>query len=210
MRIIIGCEESGVVRRAFAAIGHAAFSCDLVPARDGSLQHYEGDIVETLNSFPDGYWDLVILHPDCTKVATCGNKHWAGTIEREDHALWIVNLWKLAKRKGKSIALENPASVIWPKLRTYGGADIQFIQPWQHGHPEQKKTGLALHNLPRLRESNNVHEQMILLPIAKRHRVHHMVPGPDRKRDRSETYAGIAAAMAAQWGGALPMQLAAE
>ena len=203
MRVFIGCEESGVVRRAFESAGHFAVSCDLEPARDNSQNHIQADVVATLESYSDGYWDLIILHPDCTKVAVCGNRHWAGTSERAQQISWILGLWELAKRKGKSVALENPASVIWPRLRK-AGASVQFIHPHQFGHPEQKKTGLALHRLPPLIGTRDVRGIMQDLPVSERERIFRMAPSLTRKRDRSETYAGIAAAVAAQWARDIP------
>ena len=197
MRVLIGCEESGTVRRAFRERGHDAWSCDLLPARDKDAHHFDGDILYHLGA--TAFWDLIILHPDCTKVAVCGNKTWAGTDARYAQVEWILRLWALAKNRSPRVALENPASVIWPPLRR-AGATVQFIHPWQHGHPEQKKTGLALHGLPPLVESNNVHAKMMGLTPQERERVFRMAPGADRKRDRSKTYEGIADAMADQWG----------
>jgi len=99
----------------------------------------------------------------------------------------------------KGVVLENPASVIFPVLRKRG-ATVQYVHPWQFGHPEQKKTGLALHNLPKLVETNNVYKEMMTLTAAERERVFRMPPGPNRKRDRSETFDGIAGALAEQYG----------
>ena len=117
MRVLVGCEESGVVRDAFIAAGHEAISCDLEPTRSLG-PHHQGDIKEYIKS---GYWDLIILHPDCTHMAVCANKHYAkgtpGYQKRLDSVEWTVDLWELAKRHADSVALENPASVIFPVLR---------------------------------------------------------------------------------------------
>ena len=200
MRVIIGCEESGVGRRIFQEYGHLeTVSCDLKPARDNSLVHHQGDLVAFLNTYPEQYFDLAVLHPECTAMCVAGNRHYAGTPERQDAIGWTVALWELAKCKAKRVALENPASVIFPFLRKLG-ADVQYIQPWQHGHMEQKKTGLALHNLPRLADTKNVYAEMMALPRKKRERIFFMSPGANRSRDRSESYPGILAAMANQWG----------
>lgn len=197
MHILIGCEESGVVRRAFTALGHNAWSNDLEPSRDNSPYHLQCDVFEAVSSH---MWDIIILHPDCTKMAVCGNSTWANTSEREDQIQWTLNLWLHAKLHSHiGCALENPASVIWPRIRPVSH-NVQYIQPWQFGHMEQKKTGLGLFNLPPLKETNNVYAEMMKLPIATRERIHYMAPSKTRKRDRSETFTGIADAMAKQWG----------
>lgn len=197
MNVLIGCEESGVSCSAFRKRGHYAFSCDLLPTRGEHTWHYQEDIISLLKR---SLWDLVILHPDCTKIAVCGNRFWAGTSDRKFAINWTVDLWELAKTRARMVALENPASVIWPYLRR-AGADVQFIQPWQFGHLEQKKTGLALHGLPRLQPTRNVYDEMMLLSKCKRERVFFQGPSKTRKRDRSETYSGFAEAFAEQWGG---------
>lgn len=200
MKIIIGCEESGVGRRIFREYGHWVVSCDLKPARDGEeFFHKEGDIVEFLNSVPDGNFDLGLFHPDCTAMCVAGNRTYANSEDRDRAVFWTMDLWDLAKRKCNRVMFENPASVIFPYLRR-AGADVQYVQPWQHGHLEQKKTGLALHNLPRLTETKNVYAEMMALPRKERERIFFMSPGANRSRDRSESYSGILAAMANQWG----------
>lgn len=148
---------------------------------------------------PDGEYDLGIMHPDCTAVCVAGNRTYSGTQEREDQIEWIMQLAYIAKWKCARLCIENPVSVIFPHLRS-AGFTIQYVQPWQHGHMEQKKTGLALFNLPPLVETNNVYDAMMDLPKCKRERVFYMSPGENRKRDRSESYSGILAAMADQWG----------
>lgn len=199
MRVLVGCEESGVVRDAFLRRGHNAWSNDLVPARNGG-PHLQMDVMQAV---PLG-WDIIILHPDCTAMAVSGNRtygrnkpdHW----ERIAQVEWTMGLWGLAKQYARlGVVLENPASVIFPKLKA-AGALVQYIHPWQFGHPEQKKTGLALHNLPKLVETDNVYETMMTLPLRERERVFHMPPGPNRKRDRSTTYHGVAEALAEQYG----------
>lgn len=137
-------------------------------------------------------------------MGVCGNKHYGKGKpkhqERLDAVEWTMETWDLAVSHASGVALENPASVIFPLLRDERGADIQYVQPWQHGHPEQKKTGFALHNLPRLEETNNVYEQMMLLPRRERERIFFMGPSDDRGHLRSIFYSGIASAMAQQWG----------
>jgi hypothetical protein len=193
LKVLVGCEESGKVREAFRKLGHDAWSCDLLPPRDGSLHHFEGDIFDYINH-PDG-WDIIILHPPCTALSLSGNRWYGRNMprhqERIDAISWTMNLWELAKRVAKvGCALENPTSVIWHHL----GAQVQYIQPYDFGHGETKKTGLALHNLPSLVATSKV--------AGRVPRVWKMPPGKNRKRDRSETYQGIADAMAEQWGNA--------
>lgn len=199
LSVFVGCEESGVVRDAFIAAGHDAYSCDLQPSRGECVDyHFQEDVVECLTRHDP--FDIVILHPDCTKMALSGNRHWAGTVEREEQVDWTIDLWKLALTKAKiGVALENPGSVIFPYLKRLG-ARITWFQPWEHGHPEYKKTGLALHGLPNLRPSNNVMKEMVKLQLHERERVWRMAPGPNRKRDRSRTFEGVAKAMVQQWG----------
>jgi len=184
MRVLIGCEESGVVRRAFTAAGHDAWSCDLLPARDGG-EHLQMDVLSAVTAHR---WDLIILHPPCTLIAVSGNRWYAGTAEREQAQRWTYRLWLCARAMAPRVCLENPVGLKLPDYKP------QWIQPWQFGHPETKKTGLWLHNLPPLKPTN------IVEPTQQR--VWRMPPGPNRQRDRSETYAGIAQAMAEQWSNA--------
>lgn len=198
MQVLLGCEESGVGRRAFQERGQTARSCDLKPSRDSSPMHHTGDIVEYLERTPDLFFDLGIFHPDCTAMCVAGNRYYANTQARSNQIDWTLALWHLAKRKCKRVAFENPASVIFPVLRKHG-ALVQYVQPWMFDHMEQKKTGLALHNLQPLKETNNVWVPMQALPKSQRERIFYMSPGENRSRDRSESYPGILAAMADQW-----------
>ena len=182
MRVLIGCEESGVVRRAFKGRGHDVWSCDLLPARDGSPHHYQQDIGSVLNR----HWDLIILHPPCQYIAVSGNRWYAGTKEREQATKWTRKLFFNACDTGAMVCLENPVGL------KISGVKPQWIQPYEYGHPETKKTGLWLHNLPPLEPTDIVE--------PTRERVWRMPPGPNRSRDRATTYLGIADAMAAQWG----------
>jgi hypothetical protein len=191
MNILIGCEESQTITKAFRDAGHQAYSCDLQPTRGNPEWHYQQDIMEVI---PSRQWDLIILHPDCTAMAVSGNR-WYGKgmphhAKRINQVEWTVILWETAKQYSKQVALENPGSVIFPRLRK-AGAVVQYIQPWQHGHGETKKTGFALHNLERLEPSNIVE--------GREQKVWKMSPSPNRKRDRSKTYDGIAAAIVDQW-----------
>lgn len=195
-RVLIGCEESGKIRRACRALGLEAWSNDLLPPRDGSEYHLQMDVHDAID---EGNWDYIIVHPECTEMAVCGNRTYAGTQARAEAIEWTLRLWfhvKDAAKKG--CALENPASVIWPHIRPFCD-QVQFVQPHMFGHLETKKTGFALHKLPPLIATNDVYEEMIALPQKERERIFRMPPGPNRKRDRSETFEGIAKAIAEQW-----------
>lgn len=196
MKILIGCERTGRVRDACIRAGHDAWSCDLEPSESDFGPHIQGDIVQTLET--GGWWDLIVLHPECTAMAVCGNRHYAGTMERAHAIRWTLDLWGLAKRRADRVALENPSSVIFPYLRRLG-ATVQYIQPYQFGHPEQKKTGFALHNLNPLEPTDDVYEHMMTLPKKDRERVFYMSPSGSRGIDRARFYPGFADAIAEQW-----------
>jgi hypothetical protein len=189
MHVLIGCEESQTLCAAFRAAGHDAYSCDIQPTRGNPAWHIHGDVMAAVAS---RRWDLIILHPDCTAMAVSGNR-WYGKgmpmyYKREQAINWTVELWELAKKHADSAALENPVSVIFQYLN----APVCYVQPWEHGNGETKKTGFALHNLPALTPTNIVD--------GREHRVWKMPPSPTRKRDRSKTFEGIANAIVSQWG----------
>lgn len=202
MNVLIGCEYTGTGQKAFSALGHNAWSCDMDPTEGNPEKHHQRDIMDLLYWSRDGYWDLIILHPDCTAMAVCGNATYAKGKpkhqERIDAVEWTIKLWELAKRKGKRVCLENPGSVIFPHLSKLG-ANVQYVQPWMFGHPETKKTGLALHNLSELQETDNVYDYMMTLPKKERHKVWYASPSKTRGKDRSRSYPGILKAMAQQW-----------
>lgn len=190
--ILIGCEESQTICAAFRAAGFDAYSCDLQPTRGNPAWHFQADIMSVI---PIRKWGLIILHPDCTAMAVSGNR-WYGRgmpmhDKRKEAIDWTVQLWKMAKRNSDRVALENPVSVIFKHLN----APRRYVQPWQYGHGETKKTGFALHNLPPLVPTNIVE--------GREQRIWKMPPSATRKRDRSETYQGIADAIVNQWGGQL-------
>lgn len=187
MRVLIGCEESQVVTKAFRDRGHEAYSCDLIETRGNPDWHIQGDIMDNLEG-----WDLIILHPPCTALAVSGNRYYADTKKRADAIAWTVTLWIMAKRYCKRVAMENPVSVIF---RQSAIPKAKYIQPWQFGHGEQKKIGFALHNLPELVPTNIVE--------GREQKVWKMAPSKTRARDRSVTPKGIAEAMAEQWGNQL-------
>lgn len=215
MRVLVACEYSGMVRDAFIAAGHTALSCDFEPTEKPG-PHYRGDIRDVLY---EG-WDMMVAHPPCTYLANSGVKHlyekWTaeeqemvgplkGHSPRIDAARWALMLdgaeffrllWEAPIPR---IAVENPVMHRHGMTAT-GGRATQFVQPWEHGHPESKQTGLRLKNLPRLTPTNVVYDEMMALPKKDRQRVHYLSPGPDRWKERSRTFPGIAEAMAAQWG----------
>lgn len=192
MRVLVACEFSGVVRRAFRALGHDAWSCDLLPAEDGSVCHIQGDVLHYLEN---RHWDLMIAHPPCTHLAVAGARWFKDKRQEQAEALDFVRT--LMDAPIPRIAIENLISIISSRIRK----PEQIIQPWMFGHPETKATCLWLKNLPPLVQTYDVREQMLARPKAERHRVHHMPPGPDRWKERSRTFEGIAQAMAQQWGG---------
>lgn len=182
MRVLVACEFSGVVRDAFAALGHDAVSCDLLPSeRPGP--HIQGDVCDVLG---DG-WDLMVAHPPCTHLAVSGARWFAAKRAEQEDALAFVRL--LMDAPVPRICIENPVSIISSRIRK----PDQTIQPWQFGHGETKATCLWLKGLPKLVPTDIV--------AGRSARVHRMPPGPNRWRERSRTFPGIAAAMAAQWGG---------
>lgn len=198
MRVLVGCEESGVVRDAFAALGYDAWSCDLLPTRRTG-NHLQIDIVRAI--LDHGPWDIIILHPPCTALAVSGNRHYGvgkpKELDRVIAKVWTKDLYCLAiSRATIGVALENPVGMLGSAI----GKPTQYIQPYQFGHMEQKKTGLWLCGLPPLEPTADVYTEMIQLPLKDRQRIWYMSPSEDRARLRSETYTGIAQAMAEQWG----------
>jgi len=186
--ILVGCEESQVITKAFRNAGYEAYSCDLQETRGNSYWHYRWDIMEVL---PLREWGLVILHPDCTYMAVSGNRWYCKNTpmnhKRIDSIEWTKKLWDAAIKKADMVALENPVSVIFKHL-----PNVQYIQPWQFGHGETKKTGFARYNLPRLIPTNIVE--------GREQRIWKMPPSETRKRDRSKTFQGVADAIVRQWG----------
>ena len=185
MNVLLGCEYSGKVREAFRKLGHDVTSCDLLPSDDNSPNHIQGDVIDVIKS---RRWDLIIIHPPCTALAVSGNR-WYGRgmpkhQERIDSIEWTMALWEEAKKYAPMVAMENPVGVLPMKAS-------QYIQPWQFGHGETKKTGLWLHNLPDLVPADVVE--------GREQRIWKLPPSADRWKIRSETYQGIADAMADQW-----------
>ena len=192
MKVLIGCEESATVREAFAKLGHDAWSCDLLPSRVAG-NHIQADILTVLN---DG-WDLAIFHTPCTYLSNSGvrwlyNKDGSRNAERWELMERDALLFRATMQANiPMIANENPIMHKYA-VAIIGRRQDQVIQPWQFVHGETKATCLWLKNLPQLRPTNIVD--------GREQRIHHMPPSPNRQRDRSVTYQGIADAMANQWG----------
>lgn len=194
MRVLVGCEFSGVVRQAFRNKGHDAWSNDLLPAEDGSPYHIQGDVFDAIKQG----WDLAIFHPPCTYLCSSGlhwNKRVPGRQELTEESLVFVA--KLFDSGIEKTALENPIGCISSRIRK----PDQIIQPWQFGHPESKSTCLWLKNLPKIvptnvlvKPANGVWDNQTPSGQNK------LGPSADRWAERSRTYAGIAAALADQWG----------
>ncbi len=181
MNVLIACEFSGVVRNEFAARGHFAVSCDFLPSETPG-NHHQGDVKDILNLG----WDLMVCHPPCTHLSVSGARWFHLKQKEQAEALEFVRL--LMDAPIPRIALENPISIISSKIRK----PDQVIQPWQFGHGETKATCLWLKGIPKLTHTDIV--------SGREARVHMMPPGPDRWKERSRTFPGIAKAMAEQWG----------
>jgi len=198
LRVLVACEFSGTVRRAFAARGHDAWSCDFLPAEDRSNKHIVSDARTILN---DGWDLLMVAHPPCTRLCNSGvrwltapppGKTLDGIWRELDEAADLFSsFWNAPIER---VAIENPVMHKHAKARIANYQPFaQSIQPWQFGHGETKRTCLWLRGLPPLTPTNIVE--------GRKARVHRMPPGPDRWRERSRFFSGIADAMADQWGG---------
>lgn len=222
MKVLIACEESQEVCRAFRALGHEAYSCDIQEPSGGHPEwHIRGDALGILNphdiddvapqdrcrgiefcTMDKEYhfvekWDLLIAHPPCTDLAVSGAKWFPEKQKDGRQQRSIVLFMQFALSGCERIAVENPVCI----MSTAWRKPDQIIHPWQFGHPEEKTTCLWLKNLEPLVPTDNVKEQMMQLARAQRERNHWMSPGPERAKLRSKTYRGIARAMAEQWGG---------
>lgn len=206
MRVLIGCETSGVMRRAFAARGHDVWSCDLLPAEDGSNRHIRGDVRDHLN---DG-WDLLaVMHPPCTRLCNSGVR-W---LHKPPNGKTVEDMWRELEEGVAlfaacwrapiaSVAIENPVMHKHARERMPAGLPKpQIIQPWWFGEPFFKATGFYLRGLSKLTATNRLTPPK---PGTDEHKkwsaVHRAPPGPDRWKLRSRTYEGIAEACADQWG----------
>lgn len=200
MKILVACEFSGIVRDAFRAAGHDAWSCDLLPSEAPSPYHLQGNVLEYLDGIefwpmPNASthfdrpfkvkWDLMIAHPPCTHLAVSGARWFKDKHQEQRDALSFVKL--LMSAPIPRIAIENPVSVLSTKIRK----PDQIIQPWQFGHGETKAICLWLKNLPLLTPTDIV--------SGRAHRIHKEPESPERWKNRSRFYVGIAKAMANQW-----------
>lgn len=188
MRVLVACEFSGIIREAFRNRGHAAWSCDLLDSEQPGY-HYKGDVLEYLH---DG-WDLLIAHPPCTHTCVSGNAHHANTQERLDGVEFFRMFLEAPIDK---ICVEHPVSIISTAIRP----PDQYIQPYLFGHPESKKTGLWLKNLPKLQATDILTKTGKYWDNQTPSGQNKIGPSADRWKDRSRTYTGIAQAMADQWG----------
>ena len=190
MKVLIACEYSGRVRDAFIAQGHDAISCDLLPTeRVGP--HYQGNVFDIIN---DGF-DLMVAHPPCTDLAVSGAAWFAKKRADGSQQKSIEFFLALANANIPKICIENPIGI----MSTLWRKPSQIIQPWMFGHPESKATCLWLKGIPLLIPTKNVKPEMELLPRNKQMRMHYLPPSPNRWKIRSETYQGIADAMAERW-----------
>lgn len=194
MRVLVACEESQEVCKAFRALGHEAYSCDIQPCSGGHPEwHIQGDVLPLLKK----KWDLIIAHPPCTDLAVSGAR-WFEEKRRDGRQQKSIDFFMaFANCECERVAIENPVSImssVWRK-------PDQTIQPWMFGHPEKKATCLWLKGLPLLKATNDVRDYMMTLPKSQQERLHYLPPSPDRAKLRSKTFPGIAKAMASQWSG---------
>jgi len=191
-RVLVACEYSGTVRGAFAKAGHFAMSCDLLPTEVPG-PHYQGDVFDIIN---DG-WDLMVAHPPCTRLCNSGVR-WLNERNLWSEMEEAAHFFKiLLNSKIRHIAIENPIMHKYA-AEIIGRKADQIVQPWMFGHGETKATGFWLKNLPKLNPTNIV--------SGRDQRIWLLPPGPERWKERSRTFSGIASAMADQWGGVLNYQ----
>jgi hypothetical protein len=196
MNVLVAYESSGTVREAFRNLGHNAWSCDLQPADDNSRYHLKTD-ADFVMKDGFGFYDLIIMHPPCTALCVSGNAHYGAGKPKHGQRLeaidYTLEMFELAKSVARYVCMENPVGVLPIKAN-------QYVQPYQYGHPESKKTGLWLHNLPRLKPTDEIAKPVCgywanQTPSGQ----NKLGPSEDRWKIRSKTYPGIADAMAQQW-----------
>lgn len=204
-RVLVACECSGVVRRAFAARGHDAWSCDLKPCTDGSPNHIQGDALQVLAR---GCWDVAICHPPCTYLSVSG-MHWTARGLRDPQLTEdaLVFFQRLLEAPCPRVCVENPVGVTSTRVRP----PDQWVQPWQFGDDASKRTGLWLRGLPLLRPTGRVPGRLVEWPRGSGRMVerwsnqtdsgqNRLGPSERRAADRAVTYPGLARCMAEQWG----------
>jgi hypothetical protein len=192
LRVLVACEFSGVVREAFRARGHDAWSCDLLPSeQDG--QHLQCDVLDVL---ADG-WDLLVAHPPCTVLARSGARWWNGREAEQSLACdFVLALWNAPIPRA---VIENPIG----RLNQLWRYPDQTIEPFYFGEPYAKRTCLWLRGVPPLMATCVVaeHGPWVQANYVTRVSRTRRLAGPARKaKDRSRTLPGVAAAMAGQWG----------
>ena len=192
-KVLVACEESQAVCKAFRALGHEAYSYDIQPCSGGHPEwHLQVDALEMLKM----RWDLIIAHPPCTDLAVSGAAYFKEKQKDGRQQKAVEFFMRFVNADCGKIAVENPVCIMSTRYRK----PDQIIQPYMYGHPEKKKTCLWLKGLPPLTPTNDVREYMKTLPKNKQERVHYLPPSPERAKLRSKTFPGIAAAMAEQWG----------
>jgi len=190
--ILLACEESQAVTKEFRALGHKAFSCDIQPCSGGHPEwHMQGDVIPILKQD----WDMIIGFPPCTHLAVSGAAWFARKRADGRQQEGIDFFMEFTDLDCPMVAIENPIGIMSGLWRE----PEQIIQPYEYGHPEQKATCLWLKGLPILSQTDNVKDEMMLLPDNERQRIHYIPPGPNRSKERSKTFQGIAKAMANQW-----------
>jgi hypothetical protein len=198
MKVLVACEYSATVRDAFRALGHDAWSCDLLPTDGDPYWHIQGDALAIAHGH---HWDLMIAHPPCTYMTNAGvtwlHKDPGRWDKLDEGAAFFKALWDAPIKR---IAIENPVMHKYAKERIGGMQQTQTIQPYQFGHLEQKATCLWLKGLMPLRPTTDLKAETKALPDNQRQRLHYLPPSADRWKLRSTTFKGIASAMADQWG----------
>ena len=190
--LLVACEFSGTVREAFAKKGWDAWSCDLLPTEIPSDKHIQGDCLEAIASQK---WDLIIGHPPCTFLTVSNSKNWAklqANGKQQAAIDFVLAIWDADCPR---ICIENPVGALSTRSRM--GKPTQYVQPYEFGHPEQKKTGLWLKGLPKLVGTKFI--DVSGLPKKDVQRLHYLPPSKDRWKLRSKTYQGIADCMASTW-----------
>ena len=192
-KILIACEESGIVVNEFRKLGFTnAFSCDVLPTSGGHPEwHIQGDVTTLLEQ----EWDMVIAFPPCTHLAVSGAA-WFEQKRKDGRQQQGIDFFMKFTELNCPYAIENPIGI----MSTIYKRPSQIIQPWMFGYAESKATCLWLKGLPLLTETNNVKKEYDSLPKNQRQRIHYLPPSKDRSRIRSKTFPGIAKAMAEQWG----------
>jgi hypothetical protein len=185
LKVLVACEYSGVVRDAFIRAGHEAMSCDLLPTEKPG-PHYQGNLFDVID-YP---WDLAIFHPECTHLSVSGARHFEAKRMDGRQQAAVAFFMQIIRRSSHipRVAIENPVCIMSSLYRK----PDQTVQPWQFGHGETKATCLWLKGLPLLAPTDVVE--------GREARIHKMPPSPDRWKERSRTFTGIAEAMANQWG----------